>query len=705
MKVSLDILNIGISVTTLEEVFLRIGDNENTDDIDYSITVQDNSMSTANPLYNNEIVGINSEANLVPSNEVDDYGLWIGSNPVHHLVGPIQRLTNQFHILLKKRFIHSARNLTLIISQIVIPIAVLLINLIYLKYAPIKPGDSPLLKMDITRYANNFVPYTLHDEASNDSQLIKELSKIYASQFKSTLPSIVPFDLSNTSTVTLCKNERSSIDKFLTCLGRLSYNYIIDDYVIAADFTSVGYRNVALTGHFNNQPYHVPPLALNLLTNTLFKYYTNSSESQITVNNHPLPRDLQGKITDQQLKDMTGYNIGTGLTFGFSFLIASFVIFLIKEKSSSSKHLQYMSGANSYVFWISSLVWDIVNYMLAVAVAMLLLRAFNIMEFLGDDRWVMTLGMFILYGFAHISQMYLFSFLFKVSSTGFAAMVGWNILSSQATLTPVAILTLPQLDLVSIANGLEWLFIIILPNFAFGQGMIDMYSNNQTTELCKQAVGLCRFLPNPCCGYSNVTNPNRCGPMGADCLQWNENFMAWEKPGLLRFFVFMPIQFLLQFGLILIYEAGYFREVKYMIKSLFKKDNNLGDLGVLRNQLLMEEEYGDIKKDEDVINEEIRISNFLSSANAASNKDIFIINQLTKYYQDFMAVKGISFRMGSSECFGLLGVNGAGKTSTFKMITGDEFITKGDVYLNSTSIKSNIKKFQQQLGYCPQFDP
>jgi ATP-binding cassette subfamily A (ABC1) protein 3 len=37
-----------------------------------------------------------------------------------------------------------------------------------------------------------------------------------------------------------------------------------------------------------------------------------------------------------------------------------------------------------------------------------------------------------------------------------------------------------------------------------------------------------------------------------------------------------------------------------------------------------------------------------------------------------------------------LGVNGAGKTSTFKMLTGDEQITKGKAYLNKTSIKGNI---------------
>lgn len=35
------------------------------------------------------------------------------------------------------------------------------------------------------------------------------------------------------------------------------------------------------------------------------------------------------------------------------------------------------------------------------------------------------------------------------------------------------------------------------------------------------------------------------------------------------------------------------------------------------------------------------------------------------------------------QCFGLLGVNGAGKTSTFKMLTGDSVVTGGEAYLAS----------------------
>ena len=179
--------------------------------------------------------------------------------------------------------------------------------------------------------------------------------------------------------------------------------------------------------------------------------------------------------------------------------------------------------------------------------------------------------------------------------------------------------------------------------YFFRQGLVDMYNNNQTTEICKEAVVFCKYQPNPCCGYYNVTNPNRCGSNGADCLQWTENYMSWEKPGLLRFFVFMPLQFLIQFGILLIYEAGYLRGFKYRLKSLVKTvfgriDNSLE---IIQNQLQMEEQYGDIKKDSDVINEEIRISNLNALTQSATKKEIFIINQLAKHYQNFMAVKGM----------------------------------------------------------------
>ncbi|GMS95323.1 hypothetical protein PENTCL1PPCAC_17498, partial [Pristionchus entomophagus] len=53
----------------------------------------------------------------------------------------------------------------------------------------------------------------------------------------------------------------------------------------------------------------------------------------------------------------------------------------------------------------------------------------------------------------------------------------------------------------------------------------------------------------------------------------------------------------------------------------------------------------------------------------------FKVNNLVKWYgtksKPFYAVKGISFGVRSHECFGVLGINGAGKTNTFEVLTGN----------------------------------
>ena len=51
--------------------------------------------------------------------------------------------------------------------------------------------------------------------------------------------------------------------------------------------------------------------------------------------------------------------------------------------------------------------------------------------------------------------------------------------------------------------------------------------------------------------------------------------------------------------------------------------------------------------------------------------------KLAKSYGDFRAVKGISFRIHKGECFGFLGHNGAGKSTTMRMIYGLSTVNEG----------------------------
>ena len=62
------------------------------------------------------------------------------------------------------------------------------------------------------------------------------------------------------------------------------------------------------------------------------------------------------------------------------------------------------------------------------------------------------------------------------------------------------------------------------------------------------------------------------------------------------------------------------------------------------------------------------------------------LEHVTKYYDEFKAVDDLSFEVKEGEIFGLLGINGAGKTSTFRMIMGLLDITKGKISLNGKKI-------------------
>jgi len=52
-----------------------------------------------------------------------------------------------------------------------------------------------------------------------------------------------------------------------------------------------------------------------------------------------------------------------------------------------------------------------------------------------------------------------------------------------------------------------------------------------------------------------------------------------------------------------------------------------------------------------------------------------------------------------------LGVNGAGKSTTFKILTGAEDPSKGRVRIKGLDMNRDFDKARKLLGYCPQYNP
>ena len=69
---------------------------------------------------------------------------------------------------------------------------------------------------------------------------------------------------------------------------------------------------------------------------------------------------------------------------------------------------------------------------------------------------------------------------------------------------------------------------------------------------------------------------------------------------------------------------------------------------------------------------------------------------------DCLAVNKVSFMVKERECFGLLGTNGAGKSTTFKMLTGDIPFSSGNAMITGKSLQHDLREAQKSIGYCPQ---
>jgi ABC-2 type transport system ATP-binding protein len=75
---------------------------------------------------------------------------------------------------------------------------------------------------------------------------------------------------------------------------------------------------------------------------------------------------------------------------------------------------------------------------------------------------------------------------------------------------------------------------------------------------------------------------------------------------------------------------------------------------------------------------------------------------LTKNFDGFMALDGVSFEFEDGEIFGIIGHNGAGKTTLLKIISGLIAPTSGELLINDVDVVKNPVALKENLGYLPE---
>lgn len=81
------------------------------------------------------------------------------------------------------------------------------------------------------------------------------------------------------------------------------------------------------------------------------------------------------------------------------------------------------------------------------------------------------------------------------------------------------------------------------------------------------------------------------------------------------------------------------------------------------------------------------------------------VKNITKKFDDFIAVNNLSFEISAGDVVGFLGPNGAGKSTTMKMLTGFLTPDEGSIVVGNASVLEDPVAVQQQLGYLPEGAP
>jgi len=77
------------------------------------------------------------------------------------------------------------------------------------------------------------------------------------------------------------------------------------------------------------------------------------------------------------------------------------------------------------------------------------------------------------------------------------------------------------------------------------------------------------------------------------------------------------------------------------------------------------------------------------------------VSDVSKNYKEVNALKNISFEVNKGELFGLIGPDGAGKTTLFRIITTLLLPTTGSIELEKLDVTKDYKKIRKIIGYMP----
>lgn len=374
-----------------------------------------------------------------------------------------------------------------------------------------------------------------------------------------------------------------------------------------------------------------------------------------------------------------------------AFIMSFIIMFVAKERITGSKSLQLISGTHQVTYWTTNYVFD---YALCLYNVLLIVCVISLVGSVRSNSGIMS-DVSILASWPEIGYVllvlflssltwpiytYCWSFFFKSDITGFVVLFFVLCASAFADVLLSFVQLFTYITNQSLEAGaplptlmyiLRILLSILFPNVTIKRQLFNLRlrSNNYCIDILNEQI---------------KTNYN-----------YNTPYANFLEPGIGIFLIILFFQFIASGLVFIALEMNMlnWEFIKRVIRQL-----------LINNEKKLSSVYQVVEGDVEM--EATRIKK--ADLEKISKREPLIVKGLAKVYKKgkvkFNAVDNLNFGIEQEQCFGLLGLNGAGKTSTFKMVIGESEPDSGDVIIDGFSVCKQRFKARKKLGYCPQFD-
>ena len=396
---------------------------------------------------------------------------------------------NQFMALMEKKILNSWRNWVLLLIQIIIPVTFITITIVIVRSWG---GNRDLPQLDLTINTYNPTVTTVQlDTAIPASEIESKIFESYREQFKDLPRNNFELKVINDDMVEYYLNKSNEFQ------ARVNKRYLYGVTIVKGN----------ITVWYNNQPYHTSPISLSILHNAVLQAVSGRNCS-ITVSNKPLAYRTESRMMMLQAGNNMGFQLSFNVGFAMAFVASFYVIVYIKERITKAKLLQFVSGINVVMYWMTAFLWD---YILFLVIAFLMTLTIGVFQENGYSTFE-ELGrlyfLFIMFGFAVLPFIYISAFFFNAPASGFTKMSIIFIFLGVAMYTVVFSMRFDGFNLKHVADTMTWILLAV-PHFALSNAMSNINIVNVLTDVCKKQCEIMGTCGDVLCGI----NPTCCSKL------------------------------------------------------------------------------------------------------------------------------------------------------------------------------------------------